>query len=94
VLTIGFARRTATYKRIGLLTHDPGRTLALLAGPQPVQFVLASKAHPSDEEGKRVVQEMFRVKDAPHVAEDVVYLFRVRNPCPQSTSHSWSVRGC
>jgi glycogen phosphorylase len=74
VLTIGFARRTATYKRIGLLTHDPDRTLALLAGPQPVQFVLAGKAHPSDEEGKRVVQEMFRFKDAPHVAERVVYL--------------------
>jgi starch phosphorylase len=36
--------------------------------------VLAGKAHPSDEEGKRVVQEMFRFKDAPHVAQDVVYL--------------------
>ena len=74
VLTIGFARRTATYKRIGLLTHNPGRTLALLAGPQPVQFVLAGKAHPSDEEAKHVVQEMFRFKDAPNVAEHVVYL--------------------
>ena len=74
VLTIGFARRTATYKRIGLLTHDPARTLALLAGPQPVQFVLAGKAHPSDEEAKRVVQEMFRFKDAPNVAEHVVYV--------------------
>jgi glycogen phosphorylase len=74
VLTIGFARRTATYKRIGLLTYDPGRTLALLAGPQRVQFVLAGKAHPSDEEAKRVVQEMFRFKDAPNVAEHVVYL--------------------
>ena len=74
VLTIGFARRTATYKRIGLLTYDPGRTLALLGGPQRVQFVLAGKAHPSDEEAKRVVQEMFRFKDAPHVAEHVVYL--------------------
>ena len=65
VLTIGFARRTATYKRIGLLSNDPPRTLALLAGPQRVQFVLAGKAHPSDEEAKRVVQEMFRFKDAP-----------------------------
>jgi glycogen phosphorylase len=74
VLTIGFARRTATYKRIGLLTYDPARTLALLAGPQRVQFVLAGKAHPSDEEAKRVVQEMFRFKDAPNVAEHVVYL--------------------
>ena len=55
-------------------SHDPGRALALLAGPQPVQFVLAGKAHPSDEEAKRVVQELFRFKDAPHVAERVVYL--------------------
>jgi glycogen phosphorylase len=74
VLTIGFARRTATYKRLGLLSHDPDRALALLAGSRPVQFVLAGKAHPSDEEAKRVVQEMFRFKDAPHVAERVVYL--------------------
>ena len=74
MLTIGFARRNATYKRIGLLTHDPARTLALLGGPQPVQFVLAGKAHPSDEEAKRVVQEMYRFKDSRHVAEHVVYV--------------------
>jgi starch phosphorylase len=74
VLTIGFARRNATYKRLGLLSHDPDRALALLAGSRPVQFVLAGKAHPSDEEAKRVVQELFRFKDAPHVAERVVYL--------------------
>ncbi len=74
VLTIGFARRNATYKRLGLLIHDPGRALALLAGRPPVQFVLAGKAHPSDDEAKRVVQQLFRFKDAPHVAEHVVYL--------------------
>ncbi len=73
VLTIGFARRNATYKRLGLLLHDSGRALALLAG-RKVQFVLAGKAHPSDDDAKRVVQELFRVKDAPHVAEHVVYL--------------------
>jgi glycogen phosphorylase len=74
VLTIGFARRTATYKRLGLLRHDPDRALALLAGRHPVQFVLAGKAHPSDEEAKRVVQDLFAFKDAPRVAEQVVYL--------------------
>ncbi|HWJ50613.1 MAG TPA: alpha-glucan family phosphorylase [Solirubrobacteraceae bacterium] len=74
VLTIGFARRNATYKRLGLLSHDPDRVLALLAGPRSVQFILAGKAHPSDEEAKRVVQELFRFKDAPHVAERFVYL--------------------
>jgi glycogen phosphorylase len=87
VLTIGFARRTATYKRIGLLSHDPARTLALLAGPPPVQFVLAGKAHPSDEEGKRVVQEMFRFKDAPHVA--------VRTSCTCTTiTWGWPRGSC
>jgi starch phosphorylase len=74
VLTIGFARRNATYKRVRLLIHDPGRALALLAGPRSVQFVLAGKAHPSDDEAKRVVQDLFGFKDAPHVAERVVYL--------------------
>jgi glycogen phosphorylase len=74
VLTIGFARRNATYKRLRLLIHDPGRALALLAAEQPVQFVLAGKAHPSDDDAKRVVQELFGLKDAPHVAERVVYM--------------------
>ena len=74
VLTVGFARRNATYKRLRLLIHDPERALALLAGERPIQFVLAGKAHPSDNEAKRVVQELYRFKDAPHVAERVVYL--------------------
>ena len=47
VLTIGFARRVATYKRLDLLTRDPDWTLALLAGDRPVQVVLAGKAHPA-----------------------------------------------
>jgi starch phosphorylase len=74
VLTIGFARRNATYKRLRLLIHNPDRALALLAGEPRVQFVLAGKAHPSDDEAKGVVQELYRIKDAPHVAERVVYL--------------------
>ena len=73
-LTIGFARRNATYKRIGLLVHDPGRAIALLSGPAPVQFVLAGKAHPADEEAKRVVQDLIRIKDVPQVSEHAVYL--------------------
>ena len=74
VLTIGFARRNATYKRLRLFTIIPRRVRDLLAGERSVQFVLAGKAHPSDEEAKRAVQELFRFKDAPHVAERVVYL--------------------
>jgi starch phosphorylase len=74
VLTIGFARRNATYKRLGLLIHDPGRAIALLGGSHPIQLLLAGKAHPSDDEAKRVVQDLFRIKMVPQVAEHVVYL--------------------
>jgi len=74
VLTVGFARRNATYKRLGLLVQDPARAIGLLSGPQPIQLVLAGKAHPSDEEAKRVVQDLYRMKDVPHAAERAVYL--------------------
>ena len=74
VLTVGFARRNATYKRLGLLVQDPGRAIGLLSGPEPIQLVLAGKAHPSDEEAKRVVQDLYRMKDVQHAAERVVYL--------------------
>ena len=74
VLTVGFARRNATYKRLALLVHDAGRAIALLGGGQPIQLVLAGKAHPSDEEAKRVVQDLYRMKDVPHAAERAVYL--------------------
>ena len=74
VLTVGFARRNATYKRLGLLVQDPGRAIGLLSGPEPIQLVLAGKAHPSDEEAKRVVQDVYRMKDVQHAAERAVYL--------------------
>ncbi len=52
-LTLGFARRFATYKRPNLLLHDPERLLRLLTNPQrPVQLILAGKAHPADEAGQ------------------------------------------
>ena len=74
MLTIGFARRNATYKRISLLINDPVRALGLLSGDRSIQLVLAGKAHPSDVEAKQVVQNLFRFKDAPNVMERVVYL--------------------
>jgi glycogen phosphorylase len=74
VLTVGFARRNATNKRLGLLAHDPERAIALLSGREPIQLVLAGKAHPSDVEAKRVVQDLYRFKDVPEVFEHVVYL--------------------
>jgi starch phosphorylase len=73
-LTIGFARRVATYKRLDLLIRDPEWTLALLGGDRPVQVVLAGKAHPRDEEAKRVLQSLFGMKTARVIAERVVFL--------------------
>jgi starch phosphorylase len=74
VLTIGFARRIATYKRLGLLAQDADRTLALFAGERPIQVVLAGKAHPRDEEAKHMLQSLFRLKGAPSVGEHVIFL--------------------
>ncbi len=74
VLTIGFARRVATYKRLELLTRDPEWTLSLLSGEQAVQVVLAGKAHPRDEEAKRTLQKLFGLKYARVIGERVVFL--------------------
>jgi len=89
VLTIGFARRVATYKRLDLLTRDPEWTLALLGGDCPVQVVLAGKAHPRDEEAKRVLQRLFGMKQARIVGQRVVFL----DDYDLATA-SWLVRGC
>ena len=60
VLTIGFARRMATYKRAALLFSDMGRLVRLLSDPQrPVQIVFAGKAHPADRPGQGVIQTIF-----------------------------------
>jgi starch phosphorylase len=73
-LTIGFARRVATYKRLGLLTRDPQWTLALLGGERPVQVVLSGKAHPRDDEAKYSLQQLFALKSSPEVGRRVAYL--------------------
>jgi len=58
VLTLGFARRFATYKRPNLLLHDPARLLRILGNPQrPVQLILAGKAHPADHAGQALIRE-------------------------------------
>jgi starch phosphorylase len=74
VLTIGFARRVATYKRLNLLFRDPDRAVALLNGDRPVQLLISGKAHPKDDEGKRLVQELFSLKDREGAAQRVVFL--------------------
>jgi glucan phosphorylase len=68
-LTIGFARRFATYKRAGLVFSDLERLLAL-----PVQIVVAGKAHPQDREGKDVMQHVVELSRDPAVAGRVVFL--------------------
>ena len=60
-LTLGFARRFATYKRPNLLLHDPERLLRILTHPQrPVQLIIAGKAHPADQAGQAMIQEWTR----------------------------------
>jgi starch phosphorylase len=62
VLTIGFSRRFATYKRASLIFSDLDRLLALINRPnRPVQIIFAGKAHPADEPGKQLIQEVYRV---------------------------------
>jgi starch phosphorylase len=65
-LTIGFARRFATYKRANLILRDINRLLRIINNPEkPVQIVFAGKAHPADEPGKMIIQQVYRaVKDA------------------------------
>lgn len=58
VLTLGFARRFATYKRPNLLLHDPDRLMRLLTNPAfPVQLIIAGKAHPADQQGQDLIKE-------------------------------------
>ncbi len=74
-LTIGFARRLATYKRLYLLTLEPHRVAELIANlERPMQMILAGKAHPNDEEGKRSAQGVFSFKGLAHAAERVAFL--------------------
>jgi glycogen phosphorylase len=74
VLTVGFARRLATYKRLRLLVDDRAAAAALLRDGHPIQIVLAGKAHPRDYDAKRMLQELFELKTLPEVAERVVFL--------------------
>jgi starch phosphorylase len=75
VLTIGFARRVPSYKRLTMMLHDPARLTALLLDPEePVQIVIAGKAHPADDGGKLMIQQMVRFADDPRVRHRIVFL--------------------
>jgi len=74
-LTLGFARRFATYKRPHLLLHDPVRLLRLLADPQrPVQLIIAGKAHPADQAGQALIQEWSHFIRRPEARPHVIFL--------------------
>jgi starch phosphorylase len=75
VLTIGFARRVPSYKRLTLMLREPDRLKRILLDPdRPVQLVIAGKAHPADEGGKRLIQEIVRFADDPEVRHRIVFL--------------------
>jgi starch phosphorylase len=74
VLTLGFARRLAAYKRLHLLSYDPERMLRMFEGPRPVQFLFAGKAHPLDDEAKRMLQQLIKYKPDPRVGGRVAFV--------------------
>ncbi len=75
VLTIGFARRVPTYKRLTLMLRDPVRLKQILLDPdRPVQLVIAGKSHPADETGKKLIQQMVQFADDPEIRHRIVFL--------------------
>jgi starch phosphorylase len=75
VLTIGFARRVPSYKRLTLMLRDRERLTEMLLHPtRPIQIVVAGKAHPADDGGKRLVRELVRFADDPRVRHRIVFL--------------------
>jgi starch phosphorylase len=74
-LTLGFARRFATYKRPNMLLHDPERLLRLLTNPQrPVQLILAGKAHPADQAGQALIWQWMQFIRRPDARQHVIFL--------------------
>jgi len=74
-LTIGFARRFATYKRANLILRDIERLANILCnGDRPVQFIIAGKAHPKDDEGKKLIQEIISAAKEEHLRKRIVFI--------------------
>ncbi len=75
VLTLGFARRFAPYKRPNLLLHDPARLLRILTNAEgPVQLVIAGKAHPADHYGQELIRTWIQFIRRPEVRERVIFI--------------------
>ena len=73
-LTVGFARRLASYKRLYLVSLRPERSVALLAGDHGLQFAFAGKAHPADQGAKTIVRDLFQLKGAEGVGGHVAFI--------------------
>ena len=74
-LTIGFARRFATYKRATLIMHDMERFIRLLGTPErPVQIIYAGKAHPADDPGKALIRDVYTASRTPALAGKIIFL--------------------
>ncbi len=74
-LTIGFARRFATYKRANLLFRDPERLKRILHNPyRPVQFIFAGKAHPADDAGKYLLQQVYTFAKDPEIGGRIAFI--------------------
>jgi starch phosphorylase len=90
ILTVGFARRVPTYKRLTLMLRDPVRLRALLLDPErPIQIVVAGKAHPADETGKSLIQELVHFADQEDIRHRLVFL-----PNYDMAMASWLYPGC
>src|SRR3712207_2300105 len=75
VLTIGFARRVPSYKRLTLMLKDPARLKALLLDTdRPLQLVIAGKSHPADDGGKQLIQQMVKFADDPEIRHRIAFL--------------------
>lgn len=75
VLTIGFARRVPTYKRLTLMLRDPARLEQLLLDSErPIQLIVAGKSHPADDGGKALIQQVVRFADRPEVRHRIAFL--------------------
>ncbi|HLB33449.1 MAG TPA: alpha-glucan family phosphorylase, partial [Chthoniobacterales bacterium] len=75
VLTIGFARRFATYKRGALLFSDPERLHRIVTNKEhPVQFIFSGKAHPADEEGKKIMHQVYKYSRDPQFEDRIVFV--------------------
>ena len=73
-LTLGFARRIATYKRLFLLTYDPERVRRIFADGPPLQMVVAGKAHPLDDKAKQMLVDVFGLSNAVGITSRVAFL--------------------